>query len=199
MHSWAATVAYAAIGGPPFGRGPSMAIMDRVRRGEHDLGAMSGPLRDVVAACLHPEPLDRPTLDAVLGWLRPQTTRPAPLTVPPPVNPDADPFHDPLAVAGPVAAESATRPETAAPHTLVMPGRSRRRPLAPTLGYHDPPPQPPHPFPQRLDHPWEQQWEPAYPPAGRRSPSGCGAVPWCSAARCWSAPPAPSRPGSRPP
>jgi serine/threonine protein kinase len=162
VHSWAATVAYAAIGGPPFGRGPSMAIMDRVRRGEHDLGAMSGPLRDVVAACLHPEPLERPTLDAVLGWLRPQTTRPAPLKVPPPLDPDADPFTVPLAVAGPVAADHVTRPETEAPHTLVMPGSE---PPAPALGYHDPPPQPPHPFPQRLDHPWEQQWEPAYPPA----------------------------------
>jgi serine/threonine protein kinase len=162
VHSWAATVAYAAIGGPPFGRGPSMAIMDRVRRGEHDLGAMSGPLRDVVAACLHPEPLERPTLDAVLGWLRPQTTRPAPLKVPPPLDPDADPFTVPLAVAGPVAADHVTRPETEAPHTLVMPGSE---PSAPALGYHDPPPQPPHPFPQRLDHPWEQQWEPAYPPA----------------------------------
>jgi hypothetical protein len=140
VHSWAATVAYAAIGGPPFGRGPSMAIMDRVRRGEHDLGAMAGPLRDVVAACLHPEPLERPTLDAVLDWLRPQTTRPA------------DPFTIPLAIAGPVA-DNVTRPETEAPHTLVMPGAE------------PPAPQPPHPFPQRLDRPWEQQWEPAYPPA----------------------------------
>ena len=37
VHSWAATVAYAGTGRAPFGRGPSMAIMDRVRRGEHDL------------------------------------------------------------------------------------------------------------------------------------------------------------------
>ena len=40
VHSWAATVAYAATGRPPFGRGPSMAIMDRVRRGEHDLSGI---------------------------------------------------------------------------------------------------------------------------------------------------------------
>ena len=43
VHSWAATVAYAATGRPPFGRGPSMAIMDRVRRGEHDLTGHPGP------------------------------------------------------------------------------------------------------------------------------------------------------------
>ena len=172
VHSWAATVAYAAIGGPPFGRGPSMAIMDRVRRGEHDLSAMSGPLRDVVAACLHPDPLERPTLDAVLGWLRPQTTRPASLTVPPPTNAAEDPFTVPLAVAGPVAPDHDTRPETAPPQTLVMPGSEPPAPAAaPTLGYYDPPAPPPaapraeHPFPQRLDHPWEQQWDQPYPPA----------------------------------
>jgi len=45
VHSWAATVAYAATGRPPFGRGPSMAIMDRVRRGEHDLTGVPEPLR----------------------------------------------------------------------------------------------------------------------------------------------------------
>ena len=38
VHAWAATVAFAGTGRAPFGRGPSMAIMDRVRRGEHDLG-----------------------------------------------------------------------------------------------------------------------------------------------------------------
>ena len=40
MHSWAATVVFAATGRPPFGTGPAMAIMDRVRRGEHDLSAV---------------------------------------------------------------------------------------------------------------------------------------------------------------
>ena len=30
---------------PPFGRGPTMAIMDRVRRGEHDLTGVPDPLR----------------------------------------------------------------------------------------------------------------------------------------------------------
>ena len=43
VHSWAATVAFAATGRPPFGRGPSMAIMDRVRRGEHDLSGHPRP------------------------------------------------------------------------------------------------------------------------------------------------------------
>ena len=37
VHSWGATVAYAGLGRSPYGSGPSMAIMDRVRRGDHDL------------------------------------------------------------------------------------------------------------------------------------------------------------------
>ncbi|GAA5150602.1 hypothetical protein GCM10023340_28050 [Nocardioides marinquilinus] len=90
LHSWGATVAFAATGAAPFGRGPSMAIMDRVRRGEHDLRGLAEAggqaLHDVVAAVLDPEPERRPSLDEVLAWLRPQTTRPAPLLSAPPTG-----------------------------------------------------------------------------------------------------------------
>ena len=105
LHSWAATVAFAATGAGPFGGGPAMAIMDRVRRGEHDLRGITGPLRDVVAAALDPEPSRRPTLEQLLGWLRPQTTRPAPVLGAPPTlgltRPvqEIDPFADSLALA----------------------------------------------------------------------------------------------------
>jgi predicted Ser/Thr protein kinase len=69
VHSWAATVAYAGTGRPPFGRGPSMAIMDRVRRGEHDLSDLDESLLDVVAEALDPEPARRPSLDELREWL----------------------------------------------------------------------------------------------------------------------------------
>ena len=69
LHSWAATVAYAGTGNPPFGRGPSMAIMDRVRRGEHDLTGLPDDLRGIVAAALQPEPERRPTLPEILARL----------------------------------------------------------------------------------------------------------------------------------
>ncbi len=72
VHSWAATVAYAGTGRGPFGRGPSMAIMDRVRRGEHDLTGLPEELRVVVAAALQPDPARRPSLDQLLERLRPQ-------------------------------------------------------------------------------------------------------------------------------
>lgn len=75
VHSWAATVAYAGTGRAPFGRGPSMAVMDRVRRGEHDLDGLRGDLHDVVEAALDPDPEQRPTLEEILAWLRPQSTQ----------------------------------------------------------------------------------------------------------------------------
>lgn len=100
VHSWASTVAYAGLGRGPFGRGPSMAIMDRVRRGEHDLGDIESPLRDVLAAALDTDPLRRPTLAELLAWLRPQTTRPSPVvTAPPLAEEQDDDFTLPLALA----------------------------------------------------------------------------------------------------
>lgn len=71
IHSWGATVAYAATGRAPFGRGPSAAVMDRVRRGEHDLSGVPEPVLEVVEAALDPEPRNRPTLAALLAWLDP--------------------------------------------------------------------------------------------------------------------------------
>ena len=70
VHSWAATVVFAATGRPPFGRGPAMAIMDRVRRGEHDLTGVPAHLLPLVKGCLAPDPLDRPETAAVLASLR---------------------------------------------------------------------------------------------------------------------------------
>ena len=49
VHAWAATVAFAATGRPPYGRGPAMAVMDRVRRGEHDLSGVPEGLAQGVA------------------------------------------------------------------------------------------------------------------------------------------------------
>jgi predicted Ser/Thr protein kinase len=70
VHSWAATVVFAATGRPPFGTGPALAIMDRVRRGEHDLSAVPVALLPLVRACLAPDPADRPETAAVLSALR---------------------------------------------------------------------------------------------------------------------------------
>ncbi|GAA1963585.1 hypothetical protein GCM10009798_24550 [Nocardioides panacihumi] len=76
VHAWAATVAYAATGRPPYGRGPSMAVMDRARRGEHDLTGVPSPLREVLDAALSPEPERRPSVTRLLAWLRGQGPAP---------------------------------------------------------------------------------------------------------------------------
>ena len=71
VHSWGATVAYAGLGRSPYGSGPSMAIMDRVRRGDHDLAGLPEALREVVEAALDPDPARRPTLDRIRWTARP--------------------------------------------------------------------------------------------------------------------------------
>ena len=69
VHAWAATVAYAGTGRAPFGRGPSVAIMDRVRRGEHDLTGLDPQVRPLVEEALAPAAEDRPSLEEVRDWL----------------------------------------------------------------------------------------------------------------------------------
>src|SRR3954451_2026120 len=89
-HSWAATVAFAATGRPPFGTGPAVAIMDRVRRGEHDLSDVRHPIRALLEECLASEPADRPEMAAVLATLR--AAAPAHASRPTPVDQPTMPF-----------------------------------------------------------------------------------------------------------
>ena len=69
VHAWAATTVFAATGRPPYGKGPAMAIMDRVRRGEHDLSGIDDPLRGVLREALSPDPLERPSVHELRGFL----------------------------------------------------------------------------------------------------------------------------------
>ncbi|GAB3867704.1 hypothetical protein GCM10028801_42300 [Nocardioides maradonensis] len=108
VHAWAATVAFAATVRAPYGKGPSMAILDRARRGQHDLSGVLEPLRSVLDAALAPDPLDRPLLDELLAWLRPLSTDPdAPRVAPPGrgvLGPETRPLVNPgTPVAAPVA------------------------------------------------------------------------------------------------
>ena len=84
VHAWAATVVFASTGRPPFGTGPAMAIMDRVRRGEHDLSRVPASVLPLVLAGLAPEPGDRPSTGEVVAALR------APAPEAPPVVPDVE-------------------------------------------------------------------------------------------------------------
>jgi Protein kinase domain len=63
VHGWAATVAFAATGRPPFGTGPDSAVLDRIRRGEHDLAGVPPDLAAILHRALAVEPERRPTVE----------------------------------------------------------------------------------------------------------------------------------------
>ncbi|WP_134774152.1 serine/threonine-protein kinase [Ornithinimicrobium flavum] len=66
---WAATLAYAASGHPPFGRGPVTVVLDRVTRGRLQLEGVEERLRPLLAAALDPDPARRPDEHEVLDAL----------------------------------------------------------------------------------------------------------------------------------
>ena len=61
VHSWAATMAYAATGRPPFGTGQFEAIFYRIVHGQPELDTMPAPLLPVVLAALARDPSRRPS------------------------------------------------------------------------------------------------------------------------------------------
>jgi len=69
VHSWAATIAFAATGHAPAGKGPAMAIMDRVRRGEFNLDGVPASMLPLIEQGLDPEPDRRPSLEQILAQL----------------------------------------------------------------------------------------------------------------------------------
>ena len=67
---WAATLAFAATGQPPYGRGPMEAVLARVARGEADLRGTDPDLRPLLQAALSPDPDARPSTIEVREALR---------------------------------------------------------------------------------------------------------------------------------
>jgi len=66
---WAATLAFAASGRPPFGRGPMDVVLDRVRRGHTDLTGVDQRLVPLLEAALSPDPRRRPPAGEVVAAL----------------------------------------------------------------------------------------------------------------------------------
>jgi serine/threonine protein kinase len=60
VHSWAATVAFAATGRAPFGSGSFEAIFYRIVNGQPDLATMPAPLMPLVLHALARDPARRP-------------------------------------------------------------------------------------------------------------------------------------------
>jgi serine/threonine protein kinase len=67
---WAATLAFAASGAPPFGRGPMDVVLSRVSRGDADLGSVDPRLSPLLYAALSPDPSRRPDADEVVDALQ---------------------------------------------------------------------------------------------------------------------------------
>jgi serine/threonine protein kinase len=158
VHAWAATVVFAATGRPPYGTGPSMAIMDRVRRGQHDLAAVPELLVGLLRECLSPEPLERPTVRELRSWIHDQRqtahlaaqAAPEPELWTMPLSPqasaqapvDATPDTDQLPPATPAAQPTTPRSESvrdparvvAQPYPLSTKGDSRAQQVLQLLG-----------------------------------------------------------------
>jgi serine/threonine protein kinase len=113
VHAWAATVVFAATGRPPYGKGPGMAIMDRVRRGEFDLSGIAEPLAGLLRECLAPEPLERPTVHEIRDRIR--SLRYGAPAVAPPAQPEPELWTMPFSPA-------AATPADPTPTTDRLPG-----------------------------------------------------------------------------
>lgn len=114
-------VLVAAAGGSAFGTGTPMGLMYRSVHEPADLSALPGELRSLVAACLSKDPADRPTPEALLGSLSPDTD---PKRAPDPdPNQASDPDPDPntLALATPDRPRAAPTVPVAPP---AHPGRA---------------------------------------------------------------------------
>jgi predicted Ser/Thr protein kinase len=68
VHSWGATVAFAATGRPPFGTGSFETIFYRIVHGQPDLEGCPRPLLPLVAAALARDPARRPAATELAEW-----------------------------------------------------------------------------------------------------------------------------------
>jgi hypothetical protein len=69
VHSWGATVAFAATGRPPFGTGAFEAIFFRIMHSQPDLETLAVPLRAMVMRALSRDPASRPSAAELVQWV----------------------------------------------------------------------------------------------------------------------------------
>lgn len=130
---WAATVAFAATGRPPFGTGPSEAVLSRVRRGAADLTGAPATLVDLLAAALAPDPADRPPPRRLRQSVQALMEGGA----------DSWPLARTPSAAAPTAAVPSRRPKAPAAATAALPEAAPPLPGAPPEAAPVPWPEPP--------------------------------------------------------
>ncbi|WP_229400132.1 serine/threonine-protein kinase [Micromonospora okii] len=111
VFAWAATIAFAATGRPPFGTGAVVAVMMRVLHDPPDLAGLPGPLVELVGRCLDKDHRARPAAPQVLLRLlghAPQAGAPVPIQAALRAGTDAAATH-------PVAGRPTTGATAAAP------------------------------------------------------------------------------------
>lgn len=71
------TAAFAALGEPLYGDGPSVSVLYRIVHSEPDLSLLPVQLRPLIARCLAADPAERATLAEVVQWCRQRLGRDA--------------------------------------------------------------------------------------------------------------------------
>ncbi|GAA3417260.1 serine/threonine-protein kinase [Streptosporangium vulgare] len=96
VFAWGVTMVFAATGTPAFGQDSIAVVINRILNAQPELGALEGPLRDLIAACLSKDPALRPTAEQLVSHLMGA----APTTPVP--RPAVSPTPGPMAAPGPV-------------------------------------------------------------------------------------------------
>ncbi|MFA7766055.1 serine/threonine-protein kinase [Streptomyces sp. NRRL S-448] len=136
------TAAFAALGEPLYGTGPSATVLYRIVHSEPDLSRLPQELRPLIARCLATDPQERATPTEIVAWCRTQ------------LGEDAD------ADGGPALWREVTGPELTVPEPIPEPVPEPTPALVP-----EPAPAPsPAPGPVS-PHTMRQVWQPSEPAA----------------------------------
>ncbi|MFF4446878.1 serine/threonine-protein kinase [Streptomyces sp. NPDC001502] len=121
------TAAFAALGEPLYGTGPSATVLYRIVHSEPDLSRLPQELRPLIARCLATDPRERATPAEIVAWCRTQLGEDADadggpalwreVTGPEPTVPE--PLPEPVPGSAPVPAPAAPRaPAALSPDTM---------------------------------------------------------------------------------
>ncbi|WP_062649091.1 serine/threonine-protein kinase [Streptomyces maremycinicus] len=126
------TAAFAALGEPLYGDGPSVSVLYRIVHSEPDLSPLPEPLRPMISRCLAADPEERPTPTEVVEWCRRR------------LDADTGPGAGPAVwrdVTGPEVAVPPPVPDPTPVHTLpLIPRPSRKVPSHEAPPHTAPPP-----------------------------------------------------------